>query len=139
MSAYEDLKNTFNAVADDKVVSFKEWKAATKAKYKSELTFGEKLFLNTVDKPKSAWAGLKVAAAIAKGTISADGFTKDPRGTDKFMSGKAYKAMVTFMLRDAASSAFQKKINTLATEAFQQCPDVSDTPAYQRAVPLFRR
>lgn len=130
------FSTSFN-LASDKVVQLKEFRQKTKALYKAELSVGEKLFLNLIDKPVSAVAGAVIGLKGAfdkKSKISGAYF--DDEHFSIYMSGAYMQQAMNNVQGFMLNKKFQEKINGLAAKAFEQSEDHSDKPIMQRLKPL---
>jgi len=132
--------NSFDNLPADKVVRLKEWKQNTKALYKAELSTGEKLFMNVVDKPLSVVAGFAIGIKSRfnkKSKIEGNYF--DPQGSFGsllYVSGTAAQQTLEAAQGFMLNKKYQDKINSLSAKGFEQSEDVSSKPIMQRLKPI---
>ena len=131
------VKEAFNSQAD-KVVWMGEFRAKTKALYKSELTLGEKIFLNAVDKPASVLAGVIIAVKDIAQKAKQEGAYIDPSAFRMYCSGAFMAAAMekTEKTHLQFGSSFQAKINDIAARAFDACEDYSKKPELKNFKPV---
>ena len=128
-------KNSFNLAAD-KVVAMKEWRQKTNALYKAELTTGEKIFLNAVDRPLSVLFGLGLAAKNMFNSKSSTGTYLDEKTFSLYVSGAALNDIIQQGQPLVVNRKFQDKIDDIATRAFDASADVSQQPIMKKLKPL---
>ena len=125
MTQEKKYSGEFNDVATDKVVSTKEWRQRTNKLYAENLSIGDRVFLNLVDRPVSFAAG--VALAFHDKSKKSPGLFIDEGNFKFYVSGEYVKEVLSKPLF-SASKTFDAKINALAEQAFDECADISKTP-----------
>jgi hypothetical protein len=129
--------NTSFNVATDKVVRMKEWRQKTKALYKEELSVGEKLFMNLIDKPMSLIGGLVIGAkGVFNKKSKINGAYFDAEHFSLYASGAYLQQTISAAESFLLNKKYQEKINGLAAKGFEQSEDVSAKPIMQRLKPL---
>ncbi len=122
--------------AADKVVSMSELRKKTKAIYKAELSVGEKIYLNVVDKPASLLVGSVIAIKNAiKGTKPEGGYVDDSNFPPKMYISGAFMA-ATLDSNPPLTPKWDAKLIEMTKRAFDQCEDVSKTPKMQALKPI---
>lgn len=123
-----NVKSQFNVNAE-KLVSVAELKQRVNTLYKQGLSTSEKIRLNVVHKPISAFQGIATAWAALRDTDETSvqiyrNLYKDPF-ENGYMNGTAMNGLLKKSLSGKVNNAFQAKINRLSVQAFEECQDYS--------------
>lgn len=131
------LDGTFNDVAG-KIVSYKELRERTNAIYKTELSLGEKLFLNLVDRPGSLILGtiLAVKDAITNKKRPATYVDTQPFPPKMYVTGAFMASIIKDATRLSITPGWDAKMVRLTKRAFDACQDFSQTPKMQALKPV---
>lgn len=139
----QSLKDIFNTLPADKVVSLREARALSHVLYK-QLSFADRAYLAVVDKPLSAVGGAVLGGKIlADASLRASFCAANSDGTLGMYTGAdgSYVSIATMqkMLEEVqgffTNEGFQHRLNTLAVQAYAQCKDYKADVAAGKLTP----
>lgn len=140
----QSLKEIFNALPADKVVSMREARALSKALYK-QMNLADRAYLAVVDKPLSAVGGLVLGGKLITNaslrasfsTVNSDGTLGMYKGADgSYVSIATMQKMLEQIPGFFTNESFQQRLNALAVQAYAQCKDYKADVAAGKLTPV---
>lgn len=139
----QSLKDIFNDLPADKVVSLREARALANTFYK-QLSLADRAYLAVVDKPLSAVGGAVLGGKLITDAslrasfcaANSDGTLGMYKGADgSYVSIATMQKMLEQIPGFFTNEGFQQRLNALAVQAYAQCKDYKADVAAGKLTP----